>query len=85
MVLELEAGNEKAWFRHGQACFRLKDFSTALTNFKKVSVSCRRLRIRILLLKQDQIVILLCDFFKIPCLQQHPFKGIVLPFELGGE
>ncbi len=37
-MLELEASNEKAWFRHGQACFRLKDFSTALTSFKKVPV-----------------------------------------------
>ena len=42
MVLELDAGNEKAWFRHGQACFRLKDFSTALHSFKKVTENGRK-------------------------------------------
>ena len=41
-MLELDAGNEKAWFRHGQACFRLKDFSTALHSFKKVTENGRK-------------------------------------------
>jgi len=37
VVLELDANNEKAWFRHGQACLRLMDFDTAKESFVKVS------------------------------------------------
>jgi len=36
VVIELEDKNEKAWFRRGQACLKLKDFDTALDCFNKV-------------------------------------------------
>ena len=36
IVLELDKENEKAWYRHGQACLRLRDFHTAKTSFMKV-------------------------------------------------
>ena len=35
-MLELDKENEKAWYRHGQACVRLKDFSKAKESFVKV-------------------------------------------------
>ena len=34
--MELDKENEKAWYRHGQACLRLRDFHTAKTSFMKV-------------------------------------------------
>jgi len=37
VVIELDKSNEKAWFRHGQGCVRLKDFETARESFVKVS------------------------------------------------
>ena len=37
IVLELDSNNEKAWYRHGQACVRLKDFDRAKTSFMKVA------------------------------------------------
>jgi len=37
VVIELDKNNEKAWFRHGQGCVRLKDFETARESFVKVS------------------------------------------------
>ena len=36
-MIELDKNNEKAWFRHGQGCVRLKDFETARESFVKVS------------------------------------------------
>ena len=36
VVLELDKNNEKAWFRHGQACVQLLDFETAKESFGKV-------------------------------------------------
>jgi len=36
VVIELDKNNEKAWFRHGQACVKLKDIDTALDSFKQV-------------------------------------------------
>ena len=37
IVIELDSNNEKAWYRHGQACIRLKDFDRAKTSFMKVA------------------------------------------------
>jgi len=37
VVIELDKSNEKAWYRHGQGCVRLKDFETARESFVKVS------------------------------------------------
>jgi tetratricopeptide (TPR) repeat protein len=37
VVLELDKNNEKAWFRHGQACVRLNDFEKAKESFAKVA------------------------------------------------
>ena len=36
-MIELDENNEKAWYRHGQACVRLKDFDKAKESFKKVA------------------------------------------------
>ena len=37
IVIELDGDNEKAWYRRGQACIRLKDFDRAKTSFMKVA------------------------------------------------
>merc|ERR1719382_128150 len=37
VVLELDSSNEKAWFRHGQACIRLGNFDTAKESFGKAA------------------------------------------------
>merc|ERR1712203_851632 len=37
VVIELDASNEKAWFRHGQACIRLADYDKAKESFGKVA------------------------------------------------
>ena len=37
IVIELDGNNEKAWYRRGQACIRLKDFERAKTSFLKVT------------------------------------------------
>ena len=37
VVIELDKNNEKAWYRHGQGCVRLKDFETARESFAKVA------------------------------------------------
>ena len=37
IVIELDSENEKAWYRRGQACIRLKDFDRAKTSFMKVA------------------------------------------------
>ena len=37
VVIELDKNNEKAWYRHGQGCMRLKDYETARESFVKVS------------------------------------------------
>ena len=36
IVIELDSKNEKAWFRRGQACVRLKNFDEAKVSFTKV-------------------------------------------------
>ena len=36
-MIELDENNEKAWYRHGQACVKLKDFDTARDSFNKVT------------------------------------------------
>ena len=35
-MIELDSKNEKAWFRRGQACVRLKNFDEAKVSFTKV-------------------------------------------------
>ena len=37
IVIELDGNNEKAWYRRGQACVRLKDFDKAKESFNKVA------------------------------------------------
>jgi len=37
VVIELDSSNEKAWFRHGQACIRLADYDKAKESFGKVA------------------------------------------------
>ena len=37
VVIELDKFNEKAWYRHGQGCVRLKDFELARESFAKVA------------------------------------------------
>jgi len=37
IVIELDKNNEKAWYRRGQACVKLKDFETAKESFSKVT------------------------------------------------
>jgi len=37
VVIELDPSNEKAWFRHGQACIRLADYEKAKESFGKVA------------------------------------------------
>ena len=37
VVIELDERNEKAWYRHGQACVKLKDFEKAKESFTRVS------------------------------------------------
>ena len=36
-MIELDEGNEKAWYRRGQACVKLKDFETAKESFNRVT------------------------------------------------
>ena len=36
VVIELDKTNEKAWYRHGQGCVRMKDYETARNSFAKV-------------------------------------------------
>jgi FK506-binding protein 4/5 len=37
VVIELDKKNEKAWFRRGQACMKLKDWEGARESFVNVS------------------------------------------------
>ena len=36
-MIELDKSNEKAWYRRGQACIKLKDFDQGKESFAKVS------------------------------------------------
>merc|ERR1712202_70026 len=37
VVIELDKSDEKAWYRHGQGCVKLKDFETARESFSRVA------------------------------------------------